>query len=167
MLVARCMRGPFKLKQDAGAQASQNGKTTDQPIHPVETSSKSRESDGPMFHVRWRNRNSNSFPLTEQKLGSEHFRQTFSRWALHVHYVRRRAGPRRTDEMPQRFPQRMPSEHTKNDSRARPDKPREISSYPNQIPHTIQTGKIRKRSVKYRVTLHVGELLRRENAELD
>src|ERR1700730_8800241 len=61
----------------------------------------------------------------------------------------------------------MPAEHTKKYSRAGLDKPREISSYPNQIPHTIQTGKIRKHSVKYRVTLHLSELLRGENAELN
>ena len=61
----------------------------------------------------------------------------------------------------------MKAEHTKNDSRAGLDKPREISSYPNQIPHTIETRKIRKRSVKCRVTIHLRELLRGENAELD
>jgi hypothetical protein len=33
-----------------------------------------------MFHICRRNRKSNSFPRTEQKLGSEYFRQTFSRW---------------------------------------------------------------------------------------
>ena len=69
--------------------------------------------------------------------------------------------------MPQFFPWRMPAEHTEKDPRAGFDEPRQISSYPGQVKDTIQTGEIRKRTVKRRLAFQFGEFLGGENAEIE